>query len=118
MKPAISYGLIGYPARRFRVMAITSETRSGRGRVWGRDALSNRVTNAGSRDCYGRFETYELAEQARAAVQQVYDQLTPGVDQAQRVVDQLRRERRDAVDNAMMALPALPVAALEPAPAS
>ncbi len=114
MKPIISYGLIGHPASRLRVVGITSETKSGRGRIYGR-TLDGRVTNASSRACYGRFDTQELAEQARAAVQQVFDRHNDGVMHAERVAQQLRDQRREAVRAALAQLPALPVAALEAA---
>ncbi len=114
MKPIISYGLIGHPASRLRVVGITSETKGARARIYGR-TLDDRVTNASSRACYGRFDTQELAEQARAAVQQVFDRHREGVQHAYKVWQQLERGQFDAVRDALAALPALPIAALEAA---
>lgn len=117
MKPAIAYGIIGSPYSRLRVITITSERKGGRGRVYGRDQ-DGRPTNATARDCHGRFDTLELAEQARAAVQQVFDQHAPLVNEARERLDTARAQRKYAVDAALKALPALPVVALEPVPAS
>lgn len=113
MKPAIAYGIIGSPYSRLRVIAITSETKGGRGRD-----QDGRPTNATARDCRGRFDTLELAEQARTAVQDVFDRHAPLVAEARERLETATAQRKYAVDNALRALPGLPVAALEPAPAS
>lgn len=77
MKPAIFY-TIQKDFRRFKILTVTSENRSGRfvsrygsSRMYGRDERGW-PTNATSRDCYGRFATLEDAEAAKLRLAAIY----------------------------------------------
>lgn len=92
MKPAIFY-TIQKDWRRFKILTVTSENKSGRfvsrygsARLYGRDERGW-PTNATSRDCYGRFATKKAAEAAKVRLAAIYAKHQDPIERARAALD-------------------------------
>lgn len=107
MKKAIFY-TIKKDWRRFSILTVTSENRAGRfvarygsSRVYGRDERGW-PTNATTRDCYGRFETEQAAQEAKARLAGIFAKHQDPIDRAKAALESAQKAESDEID-AMLA---------------
>lgn len=107
MKKAIFY-TIKKDWRRFSILTVTSENRAGRfvarygsSRVYGRDERGW-PTNATTRDCYGRFETEQAAQEAKASLAGIFAKHQDPIDRAKAALESAQKAESDEID-AMLA---------------
>lgn len=107
MKKAIFY-TIKKDWRRFSILTVTSENRAGRfvarygsSRVYGRDERGW-PTNATTRDCYGRFETEEAAQEAKTRLAGIFAKHQDPIYRAKAALESAQKAESDEID-AMLA---------------
>ena len=107
MKKAIFY-TIKKDWRRFSILTVTSENRAGRfvarygsSRVYGRDERGW-PTNATTRDCYGRFETEEAAQEAKTRLAGIFAKHQDPIERAKAALEIAQKAESDEID-AMLA---------------
>lgn len=107
MKKAIFY-TIKKDWRRFSILTVTSENRAGRfvarygsSRVYGRDERGW-PTNATTRDCYGRFETEEAAQEAKTRLAAIFANHQDPIERAKAALESAQKAESDEID-AMLA---------------
>lgn len=107
MKKAIFY-TIKKDWRRFSILTVTSENRAGRfvarygsSRVYGRDERGW-PTNATTRDCYGRFETEQAAQEAKTRLAGIFAKHQDPIDRAKAALESAQKAESDEID-AMLA---------------
>lgn len=107
MKKAIFY-TIKKDWRSFSILTVTSENRAGRfvarygsSRVYGRDERGW-PTNATTRDCYGRFETEEAAQEAKTRLAGIFAKHQDPIDRAKAALESAQKAESDDID-AMLA---------------
>jgi hypothetical protein len=107
MKKAIFY-TIKKDWRRFSILTVTSENRAGRfvarygsSRVYGRDERGW-PTNATTRDCYGRFETEEAAQEAKTRLAWIFAKHQEPIERAKAALESAQKAESDEID-AMLA---------------
>lgn len=107
MKKAIFY-TIKKDWRRFSILTVTSENRArrfvaryGSSRVYGRDERGW-PTNATTRDCYGRFETEETAQEAKTRLAGIFAKHQDPIERAKAALESAQKAESDEID-AMLA---------------
>lgn len=117
LKPAIFYTLEGGPhARRWSILAVTTETKGRRAQLYGRDEHGN-PTHTTPEHVAGRFATLELAKAGQAVLHQIVADWAEPIAKVERELSRLKNSRYAAITGALADIAAQAVEPIAPEPA-